>query len=57
MTVTPDPEDERIVGDEDEDAVGAELFERPDEADEADVVEQQQTVPADDEDDPREPTE
>ena len=53
MTVTPDPEDERIVSDdEDADAVEDDLLDRAD-ADEADLVEQHRTVPYEDEDEPR----
>ena len=52
MTSTPD--DDRPVLDDEETEVDDALRERPDEADEADVLEQHQTVPGDDDDAPRE---
>lgn len=52
MTVTPDPDDERIITDEDADAVDEDLLDRAD-ADEADLVEQHRAVPYDEEDEAR----
>ena len=50
MTSTPVPDDDRLAFTDEDEVVGDELHTIPADADEADVIEQHQELPGDDED-------